>query len=226
MSKSVVRIMCWKRSHVTEFVMNRSQEQKLESDIPKMKKVCPDCKPENSAITIVSGATVFSPAKGYRCEHGHLSLISTLGEQLNVCFGPSNDEFVNVAGSLADLPNRVDEGHIACNHVVDGKMCDCKLTAIDDFVLNYPSSPGIKTRMRIGDVWDRHGIEPVRTGNYDGQGGYNESRSQKANNDRLARMSRARNTSKDRQPGKTINKATKTDYGHRNKSSVNPDRLK
>lgn len=223
--KSVVRIMCWQRSHVTELAMNKAQEQKLESDIPKMKKVCPDCKPENCAITIVNGTTVFNPSKAYRCEKGHLSLIAALDNQLNVCFGPGGGEFMNVQGSLADLPNLIDNEDIACNHVVDGKPCDCKLTAIDDFALSYPSAPSIKTRMRIGDLWDRHGIESVRTGNYDGQGGYNESRSQKANKDRLARMGRQRNTSKDRQPGKAINKATKKDYGRRDKSSVNPDRL-
>lgn len=225
MAKSLVKIMCWKRSHVTELAMNKAQEQKLEADIPKMKKVCPDCKPENCAITIVSGTTVFNPSKAYRCEKGHLSLISPLGDQLNVCFGPGGDEFVNVHGSIADLPNLLDNGDIACNHVVDGNPCDCKLTAVDDFTLSYPSAPAIKTRMRIGDLWDRHGIEPVRTGSYDGNGGYNESRSQKANKDRLARMNRQRNTSKDRQPGKAINKATKKDYGRRDKSSVNPDRL-
>lgn len=225
MAKSLVRIICWKRSHVTELAMNKAQEQKLESDIPKMKKVCPDCKPENCSITIVNGATVFNPSKAYRCERGHLSLIAPLGDQLNICFGPDREECVNISGSLSDLPNLIDTGDIACNHVVDGKPCDCKLTPIDNFQLSYPSAPAIKTRMRIGDLWDRHGIEPVRSGNYDGQGGYNESRSQKAHKERLARMARRRNISKDRQPGKVINKATKTDYGRRDKSSVNPDRL-
>lgn len=223
--KSVVRIMCWVRSHVTELVMTKSQEQKLANDIPQMKKVCPDCKPENCMITIINGTTVFSPSKAYRCIHGHLSLVSLFDNSINVCFGPGSDEFVNVHGSLSDLPNLIDSGDISCNHVVDGNICDCKLTAIDNFVLNYTATPSIKTKVRVGDLWDRHGIEPVRTGNYNAQGEYNESRSQKANRERLSRMQRQRNTAKDRQPGTTINKATKKDYGHRDKSSVNPDRL-
>lgn len=225
MAKSIVRIMCWKHSHVNNLAMNKAQEQKLESDIPRMKKVCPDCKPDNNAITIVNGSTVFSPAKAYRCQHGHLTLISTLDHQLNVCFGPGNEQFVNVVGSLSDLPNLIDNCDIACHHVVDGVLCDSKITPIDDYVLTHPSSPAVKTKMRIGDLWDRHGVEPVRSGSYGGNGEYNESRSQQANKSRLERMQRQRNVSKDRQPGKAIKKATKKDYGYRDKSSVNPDKL-
>lgn len=225
MAKSIVRIMCWKRSHVTELVMSKAQEQKLESDIPKMKKVCPDCKPENCEITIVNGATVFNPSKAYRCEHGHLTLISPLSDQLNVRFGSNSDEFVNICGSLTDLSNLVDSMDIVCNHVVDGKLCDSKLAPVDGYTLTLPSLASVKTRVRVGDLWDRHGIEPVRGGSYDGKGGYNESSSQKANKNRLERMTRQRNLSNDRHPGKSINRATKNDYGHRDKSSVNPDRL-
>jgi len=220
MAKSIVRIMCWKHSHVNELALNATQEKKLEVDIPKLKKVCPDCKPENCAITITNGTTVYSPAKAYRCENGHLNLVSTLDDRLNICFGPGDYEFVNVKGTLIDLPNLIDDGTIACNHVVDGVSCNCKLTPIDDFMLSYPSVPAIKTKMRIGDMWDRHGVEPVRSGTYTSAGDYNESRSQKANKNRLERMNRERNVSKDRQPGKAINKATKKDYGHRNKSSL------
>lgn len=204
--------------------MARGQEEKLASDIPKMKKVCPDCKPANEAIVIVNGATIFSPAKAYRCSSGHLSLISLLPTMLNVVYGPTNEDYTNVSGTLDELPNLIDTGDIVCNYVVDGKHCNCKLAPIDDFKLSYPSVPGIKTRMRIGDVWDRHGIQPVRAGSYDKSGDYVESNSQKANSDRLSRMKRTRNVSADRQPGRAIKKATKTDYGHRSKSDLKPDR--
>lgn len=217
--KSIVKIMCWKCSHITELVMNKLQEQKLSKDIPHMKKICPDCKPANEAITIVQGTTIFNPAKAYRCQHGHLNLIAPVGDMLNVCFGPSNEQFVNVRGSLADLPNLLDSGDIACNHVVGDQSCDAKLTPLDDFQLSYPVSPAVKTKVRIGDLWDRHGIEPVRSGTY-GNDDYNESRTQKANNHRLRRMRRKRNVEESRQPGRRINKATKTDYGYRNKSSL------
>lgn len=223
--KSIVRVMCWKQSHVTDLAMNRAQENKLSSDIPKMKKVCPNCKPANEAITIVLGASVFNPAKAYKCEQGHLSLLSPLGSTINVCFGPGNDEYVNIEGSLADLENLIDEKDIACNHVVDGKLCDCKLTAVDDFQLDYPRVNAIKTKQRIGDIWDKHGIQPVRSGSYDGNGGYNESETQRSNAKRLDRIRKNRNTPVDRHPGKAIKKATKHDYGYRDKSSVNPDRL-
>lgn len=224
MAKSLVRIMCWERSHITELAMNKAQEKKLDADIPKLKKVCPDCKPENRSIVIVNGTTVFNPSKAYRCQRGHLSLIAPLGDGLHIRYGPTSDEFVNVMGTLDELSNLIDNEDVACNHVMDDGPCDNKLTPLDDFKLSYPSSPAVKTRMCIGDLWDRHGIEPVRTGQYNGTGDYQESRSQIANKKRLASMQRDRNLPKDRHPGKPINKATKRDYGRRDKSSVNPDR--
>jgi len=217
MAKSIVRIMCWGSSHVNDLPMTVLQARKLEADIPKLKKVCPNCKPANKPIVVVSGSTVLQQPKAYKCEHGHLSLIAPLGDMLHVKFGP--DDFVNVQFPLEDLANVIADGTISCYHVVDGKACGCKLTPIDDFKLERPSAPGIKTRVLVGDLWDRHGIEPVRPGKYDASG-YNESRSQKANINRLERLRKERNVPTSRQPGKPIKRATKTDYGYRKKSSL------
>jgi hypothetical protein len=223
MAKHSVRVICWERSHMTELILTDIQEKKLESDIPKLKKVCPDCKPDNRAIAIVSGNTIFLSCKPYRCENGHLSLISPMATTLHVKFGPDSIDYVNIEGKIDELPNLIDAKEIACNHVVDGKPCDCRLTALDDTNLSYPSSPAIKTRLRLGDLWDRHGVEPVRGGKYTNEGDYKESRSQQSNKQRLSRMQRDRLISEDRHPGKRINRATNTDYGHRDKSSLNPD---
>ncbi len=218
MSKSIVRVMCWKHSHSTELSMNLRQEQKLSADIPKMKKVCPDCKPANEMITIVRGATIFSPFKAYRCKHGHLTLIGLLDSMVHIVFGPN--DFVNVAGTLSDLPKLIDDHDIACNHVIDESPCDCSLVPVDDFELSYPSSASIKTKTRIGDLWDRHGIEPVRTGTYN-DNGYSESKTQKANTARLnALRAKTRNIPVDKHPGKPIKKATKNHYGYRDRSSL------
>lgn len=225
MAKSLVRIVCWKRSHVNELQMASNQEKKLSTDVVKLKKVCPTCKPENCEITIIEGSTLFNPPKMYRCEHGHLSLVSLLGSMINVCYGSGNDQYTNVEGTLQELPKLIDDGDIACNHLVDGKVCDCKLTAVDNFALEYPRVNAIKTKQRIGDLWDKHGIEPVRPGHYNKSGEFEQTRSEKANRNRLSKLQKERNISKDRSPGKRINKATKTDYGYRDKSSVNPDRI-
>lgn len=223
--KSIVRIICWERSHVNELSMNKAQEKKLEADIPKLKKVCPDCKPNNCHIVIVNGTTIFNPAKAYKCEHGHLSLISPLSTTLHVSFGPHNESFFNIEAHIDDLPDLLDSKDISCHHVVDGKQCDSKLDAIDDFKLSYPSATAIRTKTRIGDLWDRHGIEPVRTGSYDGDNNFKESRTQKANKARLTRLRQERNIPVNRTPGQIVDKATQNDYGHRDKSSVNPERL-
>lgn len=223
MAKSLVRIICWGHSHVTDLMMTGLQAKKLEADIPRMKKVCPACKPANESIVVTQGPTILLPSKAYSCEHGHLSLVAPLGEMIHIKFG--QDLYVNVQVPLEELSNAIDAKDIACNHIVDGKPCDCKLTPMDDFKLERPHIHGIKTRLLIGDLWDRHGIEPVRAGSYDGKGGYNESRSQQANKNRLENMRRTRNTPTTRQPGQRLKKPTKTDYGHRDKSSLRPDRL-
>lgn len=220
MAKSLVKIICWEQSHVTDLVLNATQERKLESDIPKMKKVCPNCKPDNRPIVIVSGSTVFSSPKAYRCSHGHLSLISPMDTMLHVVFGPQNDDFVNIVGSLDELANLITNNDITCHHTTDGKMCDSSLVALDDFQLSYPSAPSVKTRVRVGDLWDRHGIEPVRPGAYDRNFEYNETRSEKANKHRLDGLKKERRIPLDRLPGKVMKKPTKRSTTRRDKSSL------
>lgn len=223
MAKSLVRIVCWECCHVTDLMMTALQAKKLEADIPKMKKVCPTCKPANKPITVTEGSTVLQQPKVYRCEHGHASLLAPLGDMIHIKFG--QEDYVNVDVPLEELSNAIDAKDISCNHIVDGKQCDSKLTPIDDFKLERPSVNNIKTRLLVGDLWDRHGIEPVRPGHYNGQGDYKDSRSQQANKRRLEEMRRTRNTPTTRQPGQRIKNPTKTDYGHRDKSSLRPDRL-
>ena len=220
MAKLAVRVICWAQSHVTDLAMTALQAKKLDAAIHKLKRVCPHCKPANEAIVIASGPTILQPAKAYRCERGHLTTIAPLGEMLHVKFGPDPEQFVNVKTPLEELTNRVDSKDIACNHVADGKLCDCQLAPLDDFKLERPSIHNIKTRMLVGDLWDRHGIEPVRSGQYDKNGDYKESRSQKANVDRLNQMNRSRNTPATRQPGRAIKRPTKTDYGRRDKPTT------
>lgn len=207
MGKQKVVVCCWKHGHETELWLTKKQEEKLQGQIPKLKAVCPTCRNEtgqNEAIFVKDGQTLFSSQKVFRCRHGHVSVISAFtNNMLHVKFGPHNDDFENVEGTIADLENLVDSGDIACNH----DQCGEKLEPVDDSVLSLPGSCNFKTKNRLGDLWEKSGAEPVRPGAYDNDGYYRQTKSEIANKHRLEKM-RNRNIPEERHPGKRITKPT------------------
>jgi len=229
MVKHSVVVCCWDYGHENEIMMTRKQEDKLERQIPQLKAVCPTCRDQelgNQPIFIKEGQSQFNAPKVYACRHGHVTTIGAFANgMLHVKFGHADDDYMNIEGTIEELEELVDKKEIACHHVRDnGRVCNCKLKAVDSFSLQYPGSAGVKTTTRIGDIWDRAGAEPVRTGEYDKEGHYHATKTEVANRKRLERM-RERNIPEEKHPGKRINKATKKDYGRRSKSEVNPERL-
>ena len=198
--------------------MSKRQEETLSRKIKKGLAVCPKCRDIdhiNRSVFIREGETLFSIGKLYRCESGHISVIAPLTNCLNVEFGPGSEDFVNIEGTLEELPKLLDDKEIACHH----NNCDQTLVAVDDFQLSYPSIPGIKTKTRVGDVWDKQGLEPVRPGSYDNNGNYQSTKSEIANRHRLERM-RERNVPIDKIPGTRITKPTNNKYGRRSKDQI------
>jgi len=219
-----VVVCCWDYGHETELAMTRKQEDKLVRQIPTLKAVCPVCRKEghgNRAVFIKEGETLFGDSKAFKCRHGHITTVSAFANgMLHTRFGPGDEDFVNIEGRIEELEELIDKKEISCHHVRDnGRPCDCKLKAVDSSTISYPCAAGIKTKTRLGDLWDKAGAEPVRSGTYDGQGGYSESRTQEANKERLKRM-RKRNVPKDKLPGKRIDRPTKTTYDGRSKGSI------
>jgi hypothetical protein len=230
MAKHKVLICCWNAGHVNELDMTSKQENDLSSKIRKLKAVCPTCRNDglgNQAIFIQSGETLFNPSKVYKCRHGHITTISPFTNgNLHVKFGHGDEDFFNVEGSIEELQELIDKKQISCHHSREnGQNCGCKIKAVDDYSLEYPVTAGIKTTTRLGDLWDKAGVEPVRPGSYDKDGNYKNSKTDEANRERLRRM-RKRNMPKDKHPGTPITKATKRDYGRRSKSDVKPERLR
>lgn len=229
MALHAVTLYCWLQGHKTEMTMTLRQEETLVAKIKKLKAVCPECRNTqlgNQSIFIQDGRTIITPAKLYQCPHGHITAITAFTNgMLNVRFGMGNEDFVNVEGTIEELPEVIDSKDISCHHIHDGSTCDQALIPIDDLVLTYPNLTNIKTKTRVGDLWDRAGIEPVRTGTYDDKGNYQETKTQVANRERLKQI-RDRNISSDRMPGQRIDKSTDKRYRPRSKSVVNPERLK
>lgn len=224
-----VILYCWLRGHKTDMTMTLRQEEALVTKIKKLKAVCPECRNTqlgNQSIFIQEGRTIVNPSKLYQCTQGHTTAVNAFTNgMLNVRFGIGHEDFVNIEGTIEELPEIIDSKEVVCHHVHDGQACDLALKPIDDLVLTYPNLTNIKTKTRIGDLWDRAGVEPVRTGTYDDKGNYQETKSQVANRERLKKI-RDRNISSERQPGKRIDQATEKRYRRRSKSEVNPERLK
>ena len=229
MVNSKVVVCCWLKTHENELVMTKRQEETLGKKLKTLGAVCPTCRNEdlgNQAIFMKEGQTLFHPNKVFKCRHEHASTVGAFNNgMLHISFGIGPEDFVNIEGTLEELEELIDSKEISCHHVREnGRLCDCKLKEVDDYELTYPTGTAFRTKTRLGDLWDKAGAEPVRTGQYDSNLNYQATRSEKANLDRLKRM-RKRNVPKDKLPGRRIDKATKKDYGRRSKNDVNPERL-
>lgn len=198
--KKVVVCRCWNKAHLTELVMNRTQEEKFYKQLKKGKRVCPECKPESQPITILEGQTMFGLNKTFQCSKCEkLHVFGVMGTQINVEYGPEHEDFENYTVSVDGVDEAVMNKEIACHY------CKEQLQECDDKVLRAPEGfAAIKTKMRVGDIWDRNNIEPVRSGSYDKNGDYQDSKTNRANIERLKKMNRKRNISEDRLPGKPI----------------------
>jgi len=217
MAAHEVDITCWTCGHKETMIMTRRQEDALEKKIPKMKAVCPKCKEEgrgNQPIFISRGETLYNPGKVFICEHGHVNVVGAFSHGwLSIKIGPNTH--TNIEGRIEDIESMLDDGTLCCQHEDEEEnVCQAKLIPADDTELSYANEPGIKTRVRVGDLWDKHNIDPVREGSYDGSGNYKETRSQVANRARLNKM-RERNIKK--HPGKRVTKPTKKVYEKRPK---------
>jgi hypothetical protein len=218
-----VIIMCWIHGHENTLMLSLKDEKKLEEKIRKFKAVCPTCKENqfgNQPIFIKEGKTILNDSKVYKCSEGHITTISVFGDgRLHVKYGPNDEDFINLKTKLDDLDHAIQTENINCLH----DQCKSKLVAIDNCVLSIPQAAGIKTRVRIGDMWDRHGIEPVRSGVYDDNApnGYSESRTQAANKARLEKLKQQnRNLPENRHPGKRLDKPTQNQYPRKNKKDL------
>ena len=230
MAKYNIAVCCWGKGHVTELSMTKTKEEKLNRQIDTMKAVCPTCRNDeggNQPIFISQSPEIFNPSKLYQCRHGHVTNVGAFTNgMLHVKFGSGQHDFENTEGTIEELEELIDKKAISCHHVKEnGRQCNCKLSPMDDLSLQYPSSIGIKTRTRVGDLWDKAGIDPVRSGGYDKDGNYNKGTGEQANKARLEGL-RKRNAKNSNSPGERITKATTKNYGRRSKGSVNPERLK
>ena len=164
---SIVYLKC---DNGHEIALNVSRPAGLLKLCKSGKRVCPDCKPENvhlSPFKPKGESGNFVNDKTYTCKHGHITSLTPFSSgMINVTWGK---EFENIPGGPENVPEWIECGTLKCRHeTADSRgrkrQCRCKLSALDDSVLAYASSFGIKTKTRVGDVWDKEGcVEPKET---------------------------------------------------------------
>lgn len=211
MSTHKVTVCCWNCCSTFDFGMSKKQEESLFQKIKKGKAVCPSCRDSgkgNMPVFIKEGKSLFDAPKVYKCNRNHAVCVSVLSSgYIQLTYGPNSDNFVNIEGTLSELSEMIQSLEITCPH--DGE----KLEPIDDCTISYPSVHNIKTKTRVGDLWDKNGISPVRPGHYT-EDGYEHTRSELANRERLKKI-RERNIAAGQTPGKRIDKPTDRVYNRR-----------
>lgn len=162
---TAVHLIC-KNGH--EIVLDVARPTGLLKLCKAGKRVCPSCKPDNvMLLPFQPKECSFSNEKKYACKHGHVTSFNPFTSgMVNMSWG---EEFENIPGVPQDVQEWVDRGTLKCRYAtVDAagrsRKCRCKLKAIDDTVIGCGSSIGVKTKVRVGDLWEKNNCaEPIES---------------------------------------------------------------
>lgn len=123
--------------------------------------VCPHCKPENVSLTPCEPdeqSIVDQYSKKFHCTHGHVTTVYPFATGMCNVGWDGNQE--NIEADPETMLEFIEEGVVKCPHTKHTKSgdrpCDCKLSPVDDTPLAVPQTHGIKTRTRVGDIWDKY----------------------------------------------------------------------
>ena len=165
---TVVHLQC---KHGHKIALDVSRPAGLVKLCKQGKRVCPSCKPEEAPLSpFQPDEHGLANDKRYTCKHGHITEFTAFTSgMINVTWG---SEFENIPGVPEDVQEWVEQGILKCRHMkVDSagrrRKCSCKLKPLDDAVLAYPNRVGIKTRTRVGDIWDKEGYPEPKAGRHE-----------------------------------------------------------
>ena len=227
MKKHLVRIVCWQYGHVNDLFMVARKADKLYSQVQQGKRVCPTCKTlglGNNAFAITVSPSVMGQDclnKAYSCDINHITVIRAFtNDLLNITFGSNFEDFVNIEGKIEEVQKLIDEREIVCHHNHGDRICGSSLSPIDKVVLKLPEASNFKTKTRVGDIWDKGGMEPVKPGSYDKDGFFQKSKTDQANRQRLKNLKKTRLVQSERLPGVPMLKPTTRTFNRRNKDTI------
>jgi hypothetical protein len=187
-------------------------------------RVCPICRtqdePVNSKIVPFDEEQQeqwYDRTCEFSCKHGHITeFYPFTNGMINISWTLENGEEVyeNIQATPHQLKDMLDKKELFCRHNIisekSGKkrVCRCKMKSVSGLSLELPRSTiGIKTKVRVGDVWDKARCpEPVR-GNYErAKGGmiYKETEFERRAGRRIKDMRKGRMEVYDDQSGQQV----------------------
>lgn len=199
-------------------------EKKTIRRAEKMQIVCPHCKPANVRLSHIP-ESAFS-GKQYTCSANHLTTIYPFTN--GMCNVEVGDDQENIEAEPEVMQEMIDDGVYKCQHIVEAKdksrKCNRKLKAVDSVPLSKPSPAGIKTKVRVGDVWDKAGcpepkdssVEIERRGGQDYDAHLNETEFGRRNKKRVQKMRKEKAERNAKAAGEVIDKPTNRSYKERN----------
>jgi hypothetical protein len=191
--KTPLTCRCWNNSHLNINNLSEKLHNKSISKIEAGQLVCQAC---GSQLCPLYSTAILFPSKPYTCESGHLNVLFAFKDgKVNIKWGNASEDSINIFEVDSDIKELIEKGKISCYHLVNGVKCSHALSSLDETPLEAPTVQQAKTKTRVGDLWDRHGLESVKPSHYTNDGQFIESKTDVANKARLEKMSRDRSIS-------------------------------
>ncbi len=185
-------------SHLIAMEMNDTQYNKMVRLLSSGRAVCSHCKAEgvSSLMKPCDPPETESQFGGghtlVACRHGHTTKVSAFSNgMLHVKWGDDDGQFENIEGVPEEIPELVDTKAISCNHTIERSRgwarCGCKLKVVKGKA-ETPQATFVKTKVRIGDIWDKNKIARPSEGRVDKDGNYHPSELEKRHTERIRDM--------------------------------------
>jgi hypothetical protein len=188
----------------------------------KEHKIIADTKNERQLLTgkVVCGtcgtkfaeykSASWSAEKHFLCHKGHVITICPFGNgDCNFSWGSSENEHENVPYDLEKLSEALEAGKVTCPAGLTGKRCGSPLVALEGTKLAMPNLPGIKTSVRVEDVWKKYGCPEPKLGSYDKNYNFKQTEFAQRNKARVQKLKQRRNT---KPAGEVVNAPTQRQY--------------
>jgi len=190
------------KDHTFCFHMSHKAYEKFVRQCDKLLKVCSECKPVNNKLIeyIPPVRSKFDDDKIYICVQGHQTRVGIFSNGIIHISWDENHQ--NIESSTEDFYKKIKDGIIKCR-------CDLNLIPIDDSELKPPAIFGIKTKVRVGDIWDKAKCPDAKASHYDSDNNFIETDFAKRNKERLKKIRKERIS---KPAGTPITKPTKRRY--------------
>jgi ribosomal protein S27AE len=186
--------------------------------IKEKKIICPRCGGPLNEYK----AAKWSPAKQFFCGKGHVtSVYPFANNECNIAW--SDKDFINIDFDPKATEESIKSGDICCPVVNDKReVCGLKLKPVDNSVLEPAKLLTAKTKVRVGDVWDRQGCPEPKSGHYDKDFNFHESEFHRRNKVRIKALKKTRLT---KAAGEIMDRPTKKSYRDDNHKKPTRDEI-